>query len=68
MAGRDVTLQASMLKLKAGRLSRQVTDRYVCCSDRSQTGIGCNDKASYGYGEGQNTECSEQLEGMPFNL
>jgi hypothetical protein len=29
VAGRDVTLQASMLKLKAGRLSRQVTDRYV---------------------------------------
>jgi hypothetical protein len=29
---------------------------------------GCNDKASYGYGEGQNTECSEQLEGMHFDL
>ncbi len=50
MAGRDVTLEASMLKLKAGRLSRQVTDRYVVLfrqvtdryavlSDRSQTGM-----------------------------
>jgi alkylation response protein AidB-like acyl-CoA dehydrogenase len=29
VAGGDVTLQASMLKLKAARLARQVTDRYL---------------------------------------